>query len=105
MLLVDKLDNYKGKGNKYAEGQIKEIQDVYKQDDQELKKPIVINKKQAQEKEIFLYKLYNIALSRPKTPEPIFIQDEINNLEKYMKYMQSSVKMMLFYLPPHYKSP
>ena len=40
MLLVDKLDNYKGKGNKYTEGQIKEIQDVYKQDDQELKKPI-----------------------------------------------------------------
>ena len=65
----------------------------------------MINKKQAQEKEIFLYKLYNIALSRPKTLEPMFIQNEINNLEKYMKYMQSSVKMMLFYLPPHYKSP
>ena len=40
MLLVDKLDNYKGKENKYTKGQIKEIQDVYKQDDQELKKPI-----------------------------------------------------------------
>jgi len=45
MLLVDKLNNYKEKGNKYAEGQIKEIQDIYKQDDQELKKLIVINKK------------------------------------------------------------
>ena len=29
-LLVNKLDNCKEKGNKYAEGQIKEIQDIYK---------------------------------------------------------------------------
>jgi len=31
-LLVNKLDNYKGKGKKYAKEQIKEIQDAYKQD-------------------------------------------------------------------------
>jgi len=29
-LLVDELDNYKGKENKYAEAYIKEIQDAYK---------------------------------------------------------------------------
>ena len=33
MLLVDKLNNYKGKRKAYAEEQIKEIQDAYKQDD------------------------------------------------------------------------
>ena len=32
-MLVDKLDSYKGKKNKYAEEHIKEIQDVYKQED------------------------------------------------------------------------
>jgi len=34
----------------------------------------------------------------------MFIQDEINNLDKYMKYIQAPVKMMQFYPPPHYKS-
>ena len=61
-LLVNKLDNCKEQGNKYTEGHIREIQDTYKQDDQEMKKPIANNKEQAQEEEIFLYKLYNIIL-------------------------------------------
>jgi len=34
--------------------------------------------------------------SKIKTPEPIFVQDEINNLNKYMKFIQSLIKMMLF---------
>ena len=42
---------------------------------------------QVQKEEVFLYKLYDITLSKTKTPEPTFIQDEIKNLEKYMKYM------------------
>ena len=103
-LLVDKLDSCKGKGNKYTEGQIKEIQDTYKQDDQELKKPMMNNKEQTQEEEIFLYKPYDIALSRSKTSKPMSIQDKIDNLEKYIKYMQLPVKTMPFYLLPHYKS-
>ena len=32
-LLVDELDNCKGKGNEYIEGYIKKIQDAYKQED------------------------------------------------------------------------
>jgi len=41
-----------------------------------------------QDKEVFLYKLYNISLksSQPKTPELVFIQDKVNNLEKHMKF-------------------
>jgi len=34
----------------------------------------------------------------------MFIQDEIDNLEKYMKFMQVPIKMIPFYPPPHYKS-
>ena len=41
---------------------------------------------------------------KPKTSEPKFIQDEINNLDKYMKFIQAPVKTMPFYLLPHYKS-
>ena len=43
-LLVDKLDNYKGKGNKYAKEYIKEIQDTYKQEDMVVKMPQNIDK-------------------------------------------------------------
>ena len=103
MLLADELDSYRGKENMYADEHIKEIQDTYKQEDQEMKKLVVNNKEkqQVQDKEVFLYKLYNISPSRPKLT---FIQDKVNNLDKYMKYMQSLVTTTLFYPPPYYKS-
>ena len=72
VLLVDGLDNCKGKGNKYTKEHIKEIQEVYKQDNFKLKKLITKDKRQIQE-EVWLYKLYNVKLIRPKTPEPTFI--------------------------------
>ena len=86
ILLADKLDSYRGKGNMHADKHIKEIQDTYKQEDQEMKKLVVNNKEkqQVQDKEVFLYKLYNISPYRPKLT---FIQDKVNNLDKYMKYM------------------
>jgi len=70
-----------------------------------MKKPVVNNKKKqlVQDEEVFLYK-NNISSSRPKTPELMFIQDEVNNLDKYMKYLQLLITTTLFYLPPHYKS-
>ena len=54
-----------------------------------MKKPQVNNKgkQQIQDKEVFFYKLYNVDLPRPKTLELTFIQDEIDNLEKYIKYI------------------
>ena len=56
-LLVDELDNYKGKGNEYAEGNIKEIQDTYKQEDIEMKKQEPSKEKQwVQDEEVLLYK-------------------------------------------------
>ena len=38
-----------------------------------------------------------------KIPESTFVQDKVNNLEKYMKFLQAPVKTIPFYLPPHYK--
>ena len=43
ILLVDELDNCKGKKNMYINEHIKEIQDIYKQEDQEMKKPVMNN--------------------------------------------------------------
>ena len=59
---------------------------------------------QIQSEEVFLYKPYNMLSYKSKIPELMFIQDKINNLDKYMKYMQSPVKIVPFYLPLHYKS-
>ena len=39
LMLVNKLDNCKEKGNNYVKGYIKEIQDIYKQEDIEMKEP------------------------------------------------------------------
>ena len=61
-------------------------------------------KQQIQDEEVLLYKPYQVDPLKPKTPEPIFIQNEINNLKRYMKYMQAPTMITLFYLPPHYKS-
>ena len=51
---------------------------------------MIIDKgKQIQDEEVFLYKPYDISSksSQPKILKPAFIQDEINNLEKHMKFI------------------
>jgi len=60
---------------------------------EEASQPMNINKgKQKegviQDEDIFLYKPYTTSsskYSRSKIPEPIFIQEEVNNLEKALK--------------------
>ena len=69
-----------------------------------MKKLVTNNKGQIQEEEVLLYKPYNIKLPKPKTPEPTSTQNEIDNLEKYMKFMQAPIKTMLLYLPLHCKT-
>jgi len=39
--------------------------------------------------------------NKPKTLEPIFIQEEVIDLKKAMKTLQVPVKITLFYLLPH----
>ena len=59
-----------------------------------------------QDEEIFLYKPYNISSNhnRPKTPEPIFIKDEVKNLKKVLKILQWPTKIIPFLLLSHYKA-
>jgi len=85
---VDKLDNCKEKEKENAEKHIKEIQDIYKQEDIEMKKPETNKgKQQIQNEKVLFYKHYEVKPPRPKTFEPMFIQDKIDNLDKYMKFM------------------
>ena len=60
-----------------------------------------------QDKEVLLYKLYNISTSSSSEtsfPDIQIIQDEINNLEKVLKILQSLVKIIPFTPPSHYKT-
>ena len=71
-----------------------------------MKIPQTINKgkQRVEEEKVFFYKPYNVDKPRSKIPKLHFIQDKVNNLEKYMKYIQSPIKTMTFYTPLHYKS-
>ena len=55
-----------------------------------------------QDEDILLYKPYNISSkeSWPNILELMFIQKEVNNLEKALKILQSPVKITPFYPPP-----
>ena len=94
-LLVDELDNYKGKENKYAEAYIKEIQDAYKWDDLEMKTLQIIDKEkqQVQDKKVFLYKPYNINEFRLKTPKLTFICYLTTKLYNLKKNVMSNTGM------------
>jgi len=92
------------------EEHIKMIQEAYQETHQEVPQPMNINKgKQkegiTQDKKVFLYKLYNISLesSKQKTSELIFIQEEVDNLEKALQILQSPMKTIPFIPPSHYK--
>jgi len=71
------------------------IQKTYQDTHEETLQPIDMDKEKqiedvVQDKEVFLYKPYNVSSkpSRPKTPEPVSIQEEVNNLEKVLKTLQ-----------------
>ena len=80
-MLADKLDEYKGKENKYVDNNIKKIQELYK--DEEIKKEF--KEKEIQDKEVLLFKPYEES-TRSDTKSS-FIQDKVNNLEKHMKFV------------------
>ena len=98
-MLANKLDDYKGKENKYVDNNIKKIQELYR--DKEMKKEF--KGKEVQDKKVLLFKLYK-ELAQSKITKLSFIQDKINNLEKHMKSIQLPTKTRIFNSPPHYKS-
>ena len=84
--LADKLDAYRGWGNQYVDNNIKEIQNLYKKE--EVKK--VEDKERIKDKEVILVKPYEIATLISTTSfKTSFIQDEVNNLKQYIKFIHS----------------
>ena len=97
--LADELDAYSGRGNQYVDDNIKEIQELYK--DMEQKKES--REGRVEDEEVILIKLYEVS-SSSSTTKSSFIDDEVNNLLKYMKFIRSPMQTRLFQLSSHYQS-
>jgi len=88
-MLADELDRYKGKDNKYVEDNIKEIQELYTNEE--------INQAQGtiENEEVILVQLYQVE-STTTSSLSSFISDEITNLEKYMKFVKTPSQTRIF---------
>ena len=67
-MLVDELDDYKGKGNKYVDDNIEEIQELYKDNGQRKE----LKGKGVQDEKVLLFKPYK-KLTQSDTTKSSFI--------------------------------
>jgi len=74
-----------------------EIQELYKNEEQEKK----LNKERVKDEEIILIKPYEV-VELMLSSQLSFIDNEVNNLIKYMKFICSPTQTRLFQLPPHH---
>ena len=98
-MLADELDRYKGKDNKYVEDNIKEIQELYMNEE--------INQAQGtiKNKEVILVQPYQVeSTTTSSSSSSSFISDEIANLEKYMKFVKTPSQTRIFRPLPYYQS-
>ena len=89
-MLADELDQYKGMGNKYVEENIQEIQELYM--DKEKEK----GKGKVEDEEIILIKPYKVSTAISSTSQTSFITEEVENLSKYMKFVQTPTQTRIF---------
>ena len=78
-MLADELDAYKRQGNKYIDENVQEIQDLYKENEDKKKEKI-------EDKKVILIKLYEVD-ELISTTKSSFINSEVENLIKYMKFI------------------
>ena len=81
-MLADELDRYKGKGNKYVDDNIWEIQELYIEEEKKEEKGVV------EDEEVILVKPYKVLSTTLSLLRTSFITDEIENLIKYMKFVK-----------------
>ena len=97
-MLANEIDYYKERNNKYVDDNIWEIQELYM--DEEIRK----KEGQIEDEEVILIKPYEVSMITSSLSKTSFIIDEVKNLLKYMKFVQSPTQTRLFKPPPHYQS-
>jgi len=68
------------------------------------KHKIESKKKEVEDKKVILIKLYKISKFTLSTTKLSFINDEVDNLIKFMKFIWFLIQMRLFWLFSHYQS-
>ena len=96
-MLADELDQYKGKGNDYVEGNIQEIQELY------IKEENGEEKGRVEDEEVIRVKPYEV-FTTTSTSSTSFITDKIEHLLRHMKFVRTPSQTRLFKPPPHYQS-
>jgi len=79
-MLADKLDHYKEKGNSYMDSNIKEIQELYMEEE----------KGTVENEEVILVRPYEVLSTTLSSSTTSFIADKIKNLIRYMKFVRTS---------------
>ena len=102
-MLADKLDKYKIRGNSYVDNHIQKIQELYKEE--EIKKEKGRKKEgRIKDEKVILIKPYEVNSSTSSsTQSSSFINEEIDNLLKYMKFVKLLTQTRIFRPPPHYQ--
>ena len=95
-MLADELDAYKRWDNRYMDENIQEIQDLYKENEDKMEGKM-------EDEEVILIKLYKVDESM-STTKSSFIDDEVENLIKYIKFIWSLTQIRIFWPPLHYQS-
>jgi len=96
-MLADELDQYKGKGNNYVEGNIQEIQELY------IKEENGEEKGRVEDEEVILVKPYKVSTTTSSSSTS-FITDEVEHLFRHMKFVRMPTQTRLFRPPPHYQA-
>ena len=89
-MLADELDHYKGKGNDYVDSNIKEIQELYMNEEIKEERGVVENE------EVILVRPYEVLSTTTSSSTTSFIIDEVKNLTKYMKFMKTPLQTRIF---------
>ena len=97
-MLADELDCYKGKGNDYMDSNIKEIQELYMEEEKREDKGMIENK------EVILVQPYEVSSTTTSLSGTSFITDKVENFAKYIKFVKTPSQTRIFWPPPYYQS-
>ena len=89
-MLANELDRYKEKGKNYVNENFQKIQDLYIEEGVQDKE-----KRRVKEEEVILIKPYK-ALESTLTKSSSFINKEIDNLLKHMKFVKFPTQTRIF---------
>ena len=87
-MLADELNTYKGQGNKYVDEHVQEVQNLYKEKEDK-------KEGRVEDEEVILIRPYKVDESTSITKSS-FIDDEVENLIKYIKFIRSPTQTRIF---------